>query len=227
MSPKPIKLSPSDLTFLWDECPRCFYLKHIHGITRPAAPFPAVFGAIDRLMKAHYAGRSATEIVPSMPPGVISVSEKWIESIPIELPEHSLSCFLRGKVDAMIGFNDGSYGIVDFKTSEPKPAQIPFYSRQLHAYAYAFEHPAPGKLGLSPISRMGLLVEAPHATWIATTEEINFHFTSTWLEIPYYEDGFLHFIDQVLSLLELPEPPPADEKCAYCQYRQHAREHGL
>ena len=22
----PIKLSPSDLTFLWGECPRCFYL---------------------------------------------------------------------------------------------------------------------------------------------------------------------------------------------------------
>lgn len=38
MSSNPIKLSPSDLTFLWDECPRCFYLKHILGIMRPAAP---------------------------------------------------------------------------------------------------------------------------------------------------------------------------------------------
>ncbi len=30
-----LKLSPGDLTFLWDECPRCFYLKVIMGINRP------------------------------------------------------------------------------------------------------------------------------------------------------------------------------------------------
>ena len=44
---------------------------------------------------------------------------------------------------------------------------------------------------------------------------------------PILESGFLRFLDQVLALLELPEPPPAGEKCAYCQYRQHAREHGM
>jgi hypothetical protein len=222
-----IKLSPSDLTFLWDECPRCFYLKYLHGINRPAAPFPAIFGTIDRLMKAHFAGRPTTDLDPSLPPGNVSVSEQWIESVPVVLPGHALSCFLRGKFDALINFDDGSHGVVDFKTSEPKPAHIPFYSRQLHAYAYALEHPAPGKLGLSPISRLGLLVEAPHATLLATTGEISFHLASTWLEVPYLEDGFIHFLDQVLTLLELPEPPPASEKCTYCQYRQHAREHGM
>jgi hypothetical protein len=147
--------------------------------------------------------------------------------VPINLAGHSLSVFLRGKTDAMLGFDDGSYGVVDFKTSEPKPSHIPFYSRQLHAYAYALEHPAPDKLHLSPISRLGLLVEAPHATWVESTEEINFHFTSTWMEIPYAEDGFLRFIDLVVTLLELPEPPPAGENCDYCRYRQHAREHGM
>jgi hypothetical protein len=227
MPDDPIKLSPSDLTFLWDECPRCFYLKHIHGILRPAAPFPSVFGAIDRLMKAHFAGRPAAEIDSSLPPGVINVSEKWVESLPITLAGHTLSVFFRGKTDATLGFDDGSYGVVDFKTSEPKPSQIPFYSRQLHAYAYALEHPAPGKLLLSPISRLGLLVEAPHATWVESTEEVNFHFASTWLEIPYAEARFLDFIEQVVSLLELPEPPLPSEKCAYCQYRQHARQHGM
>ncbi len=227
MPTTPIKLSPSDLTFLWDECSRCFYLKYMHNINRPAAPFPSVFGAIDRLMKAHFAGRLASEIDPSLPHGQISVSEKWIESVPLKLPGHQLSCFVKGRLDAMISFEDGTYGVVDFKTSEPKPSQVPFYSRQLHAYAYALEHPAPGKLDPKPISRLGLLVEAPHATLNATTEQISFHFTSTWLEVPYYEDGFLHFIDQVLQLLEMPEPPPASENCAYCQYRQHAREHGM
>jgi hypothetical protein len=227
MPTNPIKLSPSDLTFLWDECPRCFYLKYVHRINRPAAPFPSIFGTIDRLMKAHFAGRPSSDLDPSLPPGLVSVSEQWIESVPITLTGHSLNCFLRGKFDALIGFNDGSYGVVDFKTSEPKPEQIPFYSRQLHAYAYALEHPAPGKLGLSPISRLGLLVEAPHATFRAATSEISFHFASTWLEVPFHEAGFIQFLNLVLALLELPEPPPAGEKCTYCQYRQHAREHGM
>jgi hypothetical protein len=227
MSSSLIKLSPSDLTFLWDECPRCFYLKYIRRINRPAAPFPSIFGAIDRLMKAHYAGRPTSDVSPSLAPGNISVSEKWLESLPISLPGHRLSCFLRGKFDALIHFEDGSHGVIDFKTSEPKPSQVPFYSRQLHAYAYALEHPAPGKLGLSPISCLGLLVEAPHATLSATTHEISFKFTSTWLDVPLFREGFIEFIDQVMSLLELPEPPPASEKCTYCQYRQHAREHGM
>jgi len=223
----PIKLSPSDLTFLWDECPRCFYLKYIKGINRPAAPFPAIFGAIDRLMKAQFAGRPATDLDPSLPPGIVTVSEKWVESVPLYLPDHTLSIFLRGKIDAMIGFEDGSYGVVDFKTSVPKKEQIPFYSRQLHAYAYALEHPAPGRLSCRPISRLGLYVETPHATLAATTSEISFHFRSTWMEIPFKESGFLSFLSQVMALLELPEPPPAGESCEYCKYRQHAREHGM
>jgi len=222
-----IKLSPSDLTFLWDECPRCFYLKYLHAISRPAAPFPSIFGAIDRLMKAQFAGRPTSDLDPSLPPGTITISEKWVESLPISLPGHDLSCFLRGKIDAMLGFDDGSFGVVDFKTSAPKKEQIPFYSRQLHAYAYALQHPAPNRLSCSPISRLGLYVETPHATLASTTSEISFHFRSTWLEVPYDISGFLTFIDKVLTLLELPEPPLAGEECAYCHYRQHAREHGM
>jgi len=227
MPPNPIKLSPSDLTFLWDECPRCFYLKYIHGINRPAAPFPSIFGAIDRLMKAQFAGHPASDLDPSLPAGIVMVTEKWIESLPIMLPGHSLACFIRGKLDAILDFSDGSYGVVDFKTSAPAASHIPFYSRQLHAYAYALEHPAPNRLSRSPISLLGIYVETPHATLTATTSEISFHFRSTWMEIPFMESGFLGFLDRVLTLLELPEPPAPGVDCDYCQYRQHAREHGM
>ena len=51
-------LSPSDLTFLWDECKRCFYLKVRENFRRPSAPFPSIFGLIDRLMKDIYLGES-------------------------------------------------------------------------------------------------------------------------------------------------------------------------
>lgn len=58
------KLSPSELTFLWDECPRCFYLKVIRNFSRPWSPFPSIFNRIDKLMKDYFDGRSAMDTTP-------------------------------------------------------------------------------------------------------------------------------------------------------------------
>src|SRR4030065_1081804 len=102
MPNSPIKLSPSDLTFLWDECPRCFYLKYIHGISRPAAPFPSIFGTIDRLMKAQFAGRPASDLDSSLPPGIVTVTEQWIQADPVIFPQQTMSFFLQGELYAML-----------------------------------------------------------------------------------------------------------------------------
>lgn len=221
----PIKLSPSDLTFLWDECKRCFYLKYAHGISRPSAPFPSVFGTIDRIMKEYFQNRRTDEMDPDLPPGRIQFGERWVESAPISLPGRTLSCYLKGKFDTVASFDDGSYGVVDFKTSQPNPANIPFYSRQLHAYSYALEHAAPRQFALSPVSRLGLLVVAPKALQATAKGEIAILSGLTWMEIPRDEAAFLGFINDVLSLLEQPEPPQAGEKCGHCQYRANARTH--
>ena len=61
----------------------------------------------------------------------------------------------------MVSFDDGTYGVMDFKTSNPSSESAELYSRQLHAYAYALEHPAPGKLALSPVTKLGLLYFYP------------------------------------------------------------------
>jgi hypothetical protein len=65
------KLSPSDLTFLWDECPRCFYLKVKHNFRRPAMAFPKIFSRIDLLMKDVYLGNSTKKISPALPEGKV------------------------------------------------------------------------------------------------------------------------------------------------------------
>ena len=61
------KLSPSDLTFLWDECPRCFYLKVVHNINRPAIPFPKLFNRIDKLMKDYFQGKHTSDFLADLP----------------------------------------------------------------------------------------------------------------------------------------------------------------
>ena len=53
------KLSPSDLTFAWDECKFCFYQKVKHNITL-RTPFPGIFGKLANLTSEY-----TTESLPA------------------------------------------------------------------------------------------------------------------------------------------------------------------
>lgn len=94
------RLAPSDFAFLWEECKRCFYLKAHGQLYRPRAPFPSIFGTIDVAMKRHFQGLRTTSILPDMPPGVFLCEEEdaWVESLPISVPNHSASVYVRGMV---------------------------------------------------------------------------------------------------------------------------------
>lgn len=222
------KLSPSQLTFAWDECPRCFYLDVVLGIKRPATAFPKVFSRIDSLMKHLFADKPTSALSPDLPPGRVGAQGKWINSAPIAFDGLDASCYLKGAFDSVLDFEDGTYAVIDFKTSSPSPAHVAFYGRQLSAYAYALEHPSEKGLRISPISKLGLLyldpVDIEHG---ADHKRITYGGEVTWREIPKDEAGFLTFMRGVLTLLSQPEPPPAPESCGFCAYREEARRHGL
>lgn len=217
------KLSPSDLTFLWDECPRCFYLKVRHNFKRPAMPFPKIFGRIDLLMKDIYLGHSTKKISPDLPEGRILMTGRWVTSEPIPAADGANACYIQGIFDTVVQFADNSYGVVDFKTSEAKGEHIAFYGRQLQAYAFALAHPAPGKLHLSPVSKLGLLYFEPQSMQESQPEGLSLAGPTRWVEIPQNETAFMAFIQQVTELLSQPEPPAANPECAFCNYREQAR----
>ncbi len=221
------KLSPSELTFLWDECPRCFYLKVVRGFNRPWGAFPKIFTRIDNLMKDYFAGKSSKELTELLPEGVVRFADQWVTSSTINVPGHHGTCFIRGKFDSVVEFSDGSYGVVDFKTTKPRTEHVGFYSRQLHAYAYALENPAPGSFALSPISRLGLLCVEPVLMDKSHTGQVALLGTVTWLEVPKDAGGFLTFVDRVLDLLEQPDLPDRGPNCEYCQYRDASRRTGF
>ena len=110
-------LSPSDLTFSWDGCKRCFYLKVKHNIGF-RGPFPGMFGKIGDLTSNYYLDKPASEISPGLPAGIVKFREKWVKSAPICFPDTSTQCVIKGRFDAIMAFEDGSYGIIDYKTSE-------------------------------------------------------------------------------------------------------------
>lgn len=216
-------ISPSDLTFLWDECKRCFYLKVRHNFRRPASPFPKIFSTIDLLMKDIYLNQSTKKISHQLPDGKAIMSGRWVASEPVRFPESDNTCSIRGIFDTLVQFEDGSYGVIDFKTTKANESHITFYSRQLQAYAYALEHPAPGKPGFAPVSRLGLLCFDPSGMQEDPPAQLNLIGPATWLECPLDEAGFLQVLMEVMRLLDLPEPPAPDEKCTFCEYRQAAR----
>jgi CRISPR/Cas system-associated exonuclease Cas4 (RecB family) len=221
------KLSPSDLTFLWDECKRCFYLKVRQNFRRPRMPFPKIFSKIDLLMKDIYLEHSTKKISPDLPEGKTIMTGRWVTSEPIQAPDGVNSAYIQGIFDTVVRFEDDTYGVVDFKTSEAKEEHIQFYGRQLQAYAYALEHTAPGKLHLSPVSRLGLLYFEPNAMLENSPAELDLRGATKWVEIQPDESAFLDFIQEVLALLSQPEPPQANPKCTFCAYRDASRNTGF
>lgn len=212
------KLSPSDLTFSFEGCKRCFYLKVVNNIAQPSIPLPSIFSRIASLLKNYYDGKPTSELHVGLPPGVVSHGEKYVRSQTIKLPNHESTCYINGRFDIVISFDDGTYGIVDFKTSDPSKKSAWMYSRQLHAYAYALEHPASGRLALSPVTKLGLLYFYPDNINQQDIKRLNYGTEIVWLEVEKDEQGFLSFIDGVMNLLESPEAPHASPNCQWCDY---------
>lgn len=217
------KLSPSDFAFLWEECKRCFYLKVVKGFYRPRLIMPKIFSIIDLQMKKCFEDQRIEKLVKGIPSGIVEYADEWVESDLIRFTDIRSSCFIRGKLDTIVRFDDDSYGVIDFKTSEVNEDHINLYSRQLHAYSYALENPAPGKFSCSPISNLGLIIYEPQEFSIKNIEGASLKGDLKWLEIPRNDKMFLKFIHDLLILFENPEPPDTSPTCEWCKYRNNSR----
>ncbi len=175
-------------------------------------------------MKNFFEGKSSQEISPSLPPGLVKFGEKWVRSQPIAIPGHRSMCYILGKFDTVVEFDDGSYGVIDFKTSQIKGSHIQLYTRQLHAYVYALENPAPGKPHLSPITKLGLLCVEPDDMSKNSGGRISYTGNVSWIECIRDDMRFQEFLGEVLYVLDRPDLPLASSNCGWCKYRENARE---
>jgi hypothetical protein len=214
-----VSLAPSDFAFLWDECPRCFYLKVVRKEARPRTPFPKVFGTIDRAMKSHYLGQRTDTLDLNMPQGVLSQADRWVKSAGLTLPGSPVISEIRGSLDALIECDDGRVAVVDFKTAQPNVDHVATYSRQLHAYALALEQPSSGPA--TTVGALGLLCFLPSS--FTSTDTAALLGEVKWFEIERDEPSFLRFLIEVASVLEEPEAPPASPTCVWCRWRAENR----
>jgi hypothetical protein len=218
---RPWPLSPSDFAFLWSECRCCFYEKLVLKKSRPRSPFPKVFGVIDGAMKDFYLGERAENLALGLSPGVIGGGDRWVKSRLLVPPGCSTACFIRGRVDVLLECDDGTLGVLDFKTSQPKDDHVTLYGRQLHAYALALEQPASGQP--LDVSTLGLLCFVP--SWYEAEGggalvggEVD------WIEVCRDASAFLEFLGEVVRLLEQPTPPPPSPDCPWCGWKGQTRQ---
>jgi hypothetical protein len=212
-----VTLAPSDMTFLWQECRRCYWLKLKGVLKRPSGPFPKVFTRLDGAMKNYFLDKGSQDLSPRLRPGQVVTGGLTVRSAPLQIPGHETAVIIGGRIDTAIAFDDGTYAIIDYKTSEPKPEHAQFYARQLHAYMVAAENPAPSALELSPITQLGLVIVEPEVM-VGLDDGVAFKGKTHFLEIERDDAGFTGFLMQVLLLLEHPEPPAPAPDCSYCRY---------
>lgn len=218
------KLSPSDFAFLYEGCKRCFYLKVVHNILQPSIPLPSIFTQIAGLLKSHYNNKRTDQLHSKLPPGIVEYGEKYVTSEIIRLPNRHATCFIKGRFDIAIRFDDNTYGIIDFKTGNPKEESINLYSRQLNAYAYALEHPAPEAMRLAPITKLGLLYFYPSKVSQTDTKWLSYDAEVHFFEVRKDEKGYINFVGEVLKILESYNPPePNPNGCQWCNYVRRLR----
>lgn len=138
----------------------------------------------------------------------------------------------------MVEYADGTYGIIDFKTSSSTGAST-LYSRQLHAYATAIENPTTDSpLKKARISELGLVIYSPSEfhTPVDSKGRVQAAMTGDlkYVKVERDDAGFLQFLGEVLDVLNMPEAPPFSSRirssaptCPYCKYLHQARDSGL
>lgn len=216
-TPYAFKLTPSMLTFLWDECPRCFWLQARHGVHPPRTPFPSVFSRYHDILQQYFTGRCPSTLHTSLPRGQCMSRETWVKSVPFDVAGGKV--FFHGRLDHLMCFDDGTWGIIDYKTTEIGQVNLRKYARQLHAYAWALENAAPGEVHISPIVRLGLLcLEPVQVTDFTANTAATVELRPLWIEIKRNDAGFRQFLGRVMALLQQHEAPPSREGCPGCTY---------
>jgi hypothetical protein len=215
---KDIKLFPSDFAFLWEQCPRCFWLQAIKGIKRPSIPMPSIFMSIDRQMKESFVDKNLSDINPDWIDGRVVGSDIWVKSLYKEYPERDLQLYISGKLDTLVRLEDNSYGIIDFKTSDALKF-LPLYMRQLHAYAYAFNNPQRENFDFKGrITQLGLIIFDPcNGFDISKPCEAALNGTITYKSISFVPDKFDKFLDKIAGLVAEEDEPDYNSECAWCQ----------
>ncbi len=216
---------------LFLECPRCFYLDRVHGVSRPDDAFYSLNLAVDHLMKREF---DACRI-DRKPHPVMKLH--GVEAVPLQHPSlttwrdtpqgirstHTESRIeLFGIVDDVWEAANGSLHPVDYKATSsalvPTLEMRDGYRRQLDVYAWLLQ-----RNGFQ-LAREGYIVFANadrERPGLDRALQFTLSVAMHILDLSWIEDALMG----VRECLEGSVPPPSSRDCVWCRYRNDAKEH--
>ena len=205
-------------------CPRCAWVR-LHVKKLPYQSFPGIFSSIDRYNKLivhnHFdrEGHAPTWLAELGETGGYVEPPHWTK---FKTLDEETGITLRGEADGIFRLRDGSYVVVDYKTSRYSPAQqgmFKNYEVQLNAYAFIAE-----RQEISPVSKLALVYMEP-ATDKETAEEpglvdsqgFMMGFRARVVEVALRQEELLPpLLRKARSIWDMTAPPPAGRECKDC-----------
>jgi len=209
-------ISPSDLTFLYGECPRCFWLKYNLGVTRPG--FMPLVGPMAAMQEKTFQGKTSSDLGLKTQGGLVTSWGQTVISERIKVNGKLTKWFIKGKYDLVLSFTNSRAAIIDCKvtTGAMDEKKLELYRPQLEAYAFALENPQNGE----PVD----VVETGLLMWRVSgantdSEKLGpvFQMEPSYLHSNRDPHFFQMFISRVIQLLH-GDLPSEGESCTFCKY---------
>tara|TARA_B100000989_G_scaffold289949_1_gene262494 strand:- start:136 stop:933 length:798 start_codon:yes stop_codon:yes gene_type:complete len=216
-------LAPSELDYKPKKCQRCFYLEKNHKIGPKDFP-PPVFSRFDVVQQAYYKDKNTSDLTKELPSGRIMNKDELPGRVVSEtLTDNKAREFiLGGRPDIVIKFDQGGYGIIDFKTTKISDNKSENYKHQLEAYAQIFTKPGSTKSKktplLNPITHMGILQFDPSDIQSHNDTSCNMKMNISYSPLKRDEKDFFENITKIIDILNNPSIPNFTEDCDYCKF---------
>ena len=206
-------------------CPRCAWVR-LHVNNLPYQSFPGIFSTIDRynnLIVRNYFQREG-----SLPGWLNQLGEARTFVDPphwsrFKVLDEASGLTLRGEADGIFQMADGSYTIIDYKTSKRSGAQramLKSYETQLNAYAYIAE-----RLELSPVGRLALVYMEPQTEEetvldpkLTDDQGFTMGFAAKVVEVDLKPEKLIPpMLRKVKTIAEMERPPAGTPECKDCE----------
>lgn len=142
-------------------CQRCLWIK-LHLKPLPYQSFPGIFSTIDSYNKRIVHGYFDRERQLPTWLNALGPVQSYIDPPSyhkFSVSDSNIGVTLRGQADGIFKMIDGTYTIVDYKTSKYTVNQdklMDIYEAQLNGYAYLAE-----RLGMRPVQQLALIYMEP------------------------------------------------------------------
>ena len=220
---KILVLAPSELDYKAKKCHRCFYLEKNKKIATKAFP-PPVFSRFDVVQQAYYKDKNTSDLTKELPEGRIMNKDELPGRVVSETLKDNKgrNFILGGRPDIVIKFDQGGYGIIDFKTTKISEDKSENYKHQLEAYAQIFSKPGATKSKktplLNPITHMGILQFDPSDIQSHNETSCDMRMNISFSPLKRDEKDFFKNITQIIDIINQSDVPDFTEDCNDCQF---------